>query len=62
MKPPITINSIEFASKAKAEERARELSKAGIGTRLAQPEHDFMMDYFKTFHHDWINKSGVGVD
>jgi hypothetical protein len=62
MKLPITINNTEFATIAKAEEHARQISKAGVGTRLLQPEHDFMMDYFKTYHHDWINKRGVGID
>lgn len=49
-------------TKKQAQEFAKQILYRGeLGSTLAGKEMDFMLDFFKTFHHEWAQKKGLGV-
>ena len=56
------VYGIEFKSKKHVQECVKKILYRGeINSEVNSKELEFMIDYFKTFHWDYINKIGVGI-
>ena len=63
MSRKVTIHHIEFNSKTKAQEYAKEiLNKYSYNDILNDTDFEFMKSYFKHFHYEWERKNGVGIE
>ncbi len=56
------INDNTFSSKKDVQAKAKEiLYDNSINSFLNQEQFEFMVEYFKLFHHEWTYKSGIGI-
>jgi len=56
------INGIGFKTDKAVQEHAKKiLYSHAINSALNDNEFDFMYDYFKDIHHEWVNKLGCGI-
>jgi len=56
------INGIGFKTDKAVQEHAKKiLYSHAINSALNDNEFDFMYDYFKDIHHEWVHKSGCGI-
>lgn len=57
-----SVNGIQFKTKKAVQEYAKNILYRGdIGQPIRGDDLDFMLDFFKTFHHQWEMKEGAGI-
>lgn len=56
------LGTVTVKTKTKAQEFAKTILYRGeVGSALEGEELKFMLGFFKTFHHEWAQKKGLGV-